>query len=111
MSRSFRVGCGVGVLGNDFACSRSLSSSPSFLAATNPQPPKLFVRSSLPLRTSIRGPLLTTCSLLQIMAPSKPASAKTGVEGTKKKRGGEKGEFTLKRVKGKSTAPFFTAIV
>lgn len=36
------------------------------------------------------------------MAPSKPATSKTGVEGTKKKRGGEKGEFTLKRVKGKS---------
>ncbi|KAL7409147.1 NUC091 domain-containing protein [Mrakia frigida] len=36
------------------------------------------------------------------MAPSKPSSAKTGVEGTKKKRGGEKGEFTLKRVKGEN---------
>jgi len=45
------------------------------------------------------------------MAPSKPSSAKTGVEGTKKKRGGEKGEFTLKRVKGKSTLLLLLTIV
>ncbi|CED84206.1 ngp1nt-domain-containing protein [Phaffia rhodozyma] len=36
------------------------------------------------------------------MAPSKSTPAKTGVSGTKKKRGGEQGEFTLKRVKGEN---------
>jgi hypothetical protein len=36
------------------------------------------------------------------MAPVKHGVGKTGVSGTKKKRGGETGEFNLKRVKGPS---------
>lgn len=45
----------------------------------------------------------THLSLSQLtMAPVKHGVGKTGVSGTKKKRGGETGEFNLKRVKGAS---------
>lgn len=41
------------------------------------------------------------------MAPVNKSTPKTGVNGTKKKRGGEQGEFTLKRVKGQYIQPCF----
>lgn len=39
------------------------------------------------------------------MAPTTKGAGKNGVTGTKKKRGGDTGEFTLKRVKGPSPPP------
>lgn len=72
----------------------------------NHHPPNSSVPSHALGLCSLEDLVLTALYLslpFQTMAPSKPATSKTGVEGTKKKRGGEKGEFTLKRVKGMST--------
>lgn len=71
---------------------------------TLPFPPSPSPSSSLSRRASYsssRLPFSPPPSSIT-MAPVNKNTPKTGVNGTKKKRGGEQGEFTLKRVKGSS---------